>query len=107
MSCKEVDRRGVIRAVVEQRLSQSTAARQLGLSVRQIKRLVRRYRNRGAPGLISRHRGLQPNNTIPDEQRRAILALVRTHYPDFGPTLAGENLPCVHGRRSPTGASEA
>jgi len=99
MSCKEVDRLGVIRAVVEQRLGQGPAARQLRLSVRQIKRLVQRYRSQGASGLVSRQRGRRPNNTIPEEKRSAILSLVRTYYPDFGPTLAGEKLAERHGHR--------
>jgi hypothetical protein len=44
-------------------------------------------------GLVSRHRGRRPNNAIPEEKRSAVLALMRTHYADFGPTLAGEGKP--------------
>lgn len=92
MSQRELDRVGVIRVVVEKRLRQKDAARQLGLSVRQVKRLVQRYRAEGAAGLISRHRGRRPNNQIPDALRREILGLVRSRYTDFGPTLACEKL---------------
>lgn len=97
MSRKEVDRLGVIQAVANKQLRQELAARQLGLSLRQIKRLVRRYRDQGATGLISRHRGKRPNNAIAQEVRGAILELVRTHYADFGPTLACEQLAARHG----------
>ena len=53
MSRKEVDRLEVIQAVVGKRLKQREAAGQLGLTVRQVKRLVRRYREAGASGLVS------------------------------------------------------
>ena len=44
MSQRELDRVGVIRQVADKRLRQRDSARQLGLSARQIKRLVQRYR---------------------------------------------------------------
>lgn len=97
MSHKEVDRLAVIQAVVFKRMKQTEAARQLGLSERQLKRLVHRYRGEGAAGLVSRRRGRLPNNAIADEVRQAILGLVREHYADFGPTLACEKLAERHG----------
>jgi len=89
----------VIRQVVEKRLRQKEAAGQLGLSVRQIRRLVQRYRAEGAAGLVSRHRGRHPNNRIADALRQEILGLVRTRYADFGPTLACEKLAQCHDRK--------
>lgn len=62
MSRQEVDRLGVVQAVVERRLRQGDGARQLGLSVRQVKRLCRRYRAEGAAGLVSRKRAKRANN---------------------------------------------
>ena len=44
MSQKEVDRLEVIQMTVSKQILQSDAAAQLGLSIRQIKRLVKRYR---------------------------------------------------------------
>ena len=97
MSHRELDRAGVIRQVVETGLRQKDAARQLGLSVRQVKRLVQRYRAEGAAGLVSRRRGRHPNNQIAEALRREMLDLVRSHYADFGPTLACEKLAERHG----------
>jgi len=97
MSQREVDRLGVIQAVAERRLRQCDGARQLGLSVRQVKRLCRRHREQGAAGLVSRHRGRRPNNAIADSVRVEVLALLRERYVDFGPTLAHEKLTEVHG----------
>jgi len=96
MSQQELDRATVIQQVVEKKILQKDAARQLDLSLRQIKRLVKRYRLEGIKGLISRHRGKSPNNLIPDDIRQNILTLVKTHYADFGPTLACEKLTQCH-----------
>lgn len=57
MSQKEVDRLQVIQRTAEQRGRQAAAARPLGVSVRHVKRLVRRYRQEGAQGLVSHRRG--------------------------------------------------
>ena len=99
MSGKEVDRVGVVRQVMAKRLLQREAALQLGMSVRQVKRLVRRYRDDGASGLASRRRGRVPNNAIEAGVRREIMDWVRKRYADFGPTLACEKLSEVHGYR--------
>lgn len=64
------------------------AAQQLGLSLRQVMRLVRRYRRDGPIGLVSRHRGKRPNNALSQAMRKQAMGLV----PDFGPTLACEKL---------------
>jgi transposase len=99
LSTREADRVAVIREVVERRLPQSEAARRLGVGVRQVKRLVRRYRERGAAGFASSRRGRAPNNAIDAGVRRAVLDLVRERYEDFGPTFACEKLAEEHGRR--------
>ena len=99
MSYKEADRVGLIRAVVEKRLRQREAAKRLGMGVRQVKRLVRRYRSDGPAGLVSGHRGKRPNNAIDAGVRREVLDLVRKRYADFGPTLACEKLVEEHGCR--------
>jgi len=97
MSQKEVGRLEVIQAVASKQLRQVDAAAQLGVSVRQVKRLVRRYRQAGPAGLVSGHRGKRANNALPEAVRQAALRLVREHYHDFGPTLACEKLVEQHG----------
>ena len=94
---REVDRVGVIREVLGRRLRQGEASERLGICVRQVKRLVRRYREEGARGLRSRRRGRRASNGIAPELRREILGVVRERYEDFAPTLAWEKLTEVHG----------
>lgn len=92
MTHREVDRLQVVQAVVAKQLRQRQAADQLGIGVRQIKRLVRQFRLYGAAGLVSGHRGRKPNNLIAEDVKAAVLAQVRSCYSDFGPTLAQEKL---------------
>ena len=99
LSMKETDRASVIGQVSEKRLGQREAAEQLGLSIRQVKRLLARYRKRGSLGLVSGHRGEPSNNVIAASVRREAMGLVRARYPDFGPTFACEKLVEVHGLR--------
>ena len=94
---RDVDRVEVIREVLGRRLRQGEASERLGICVRQVKRLVRRYREEGARGLRSRRRGRRASNAIAPELRREILGVVRERYEDFAPTLAWEKLTEVHG----------
>ena len=99
MSGKEVDRLSMVRKLEAKRLRQREAAEQLGLSVRQVKRLLRRYRQDGATGLVSRRRGRRPNNAMDAGIRREVMDWVVKRYADFGPTLACEKLTEAHGCR--------
>jgi len=69
----------------------------LGLSVRQVKRLVRAFRDQGAAGLVSEHRGRPGNNRIDASVRDHFIELVYRHYHDCGPTLAHDKLTELHG----------
>ena len=64
----------------------------LGLSVRQIKRLLRTYRQKGAAGLVSKHGGRKANNRLSEEVTKQALNLLKTKYQGFGPRLAHEKL---------------
>ncbi|MDR6499815.1 transposase [Burkholderia ambifaria] len=99
MSMRELDRLKVVEAVIEQRLMPWRAAERLGISRRQIERLVVRYRAAGPVGLISQRRGHASNHQLPEDLAHRALSLVRERYADFGPTLACEKLWEWHGIR--------
>ena len=65
LSHKELDRLTIVQSIIAKSLTQSQAAKQLQLSTRQVKRLVRAYRLFGAAGLQSKHRGKRANIVIP------------------------------------------
>ncbi|HMN74817.1 MAG TPA: ISNCY family transposase [Burkholderiaceae bacterium] len=97
MSQREAQRLAVVQAVLHGVHGQSEAARKLGLSVRQVKRLCRAVRESGAAGLIGRRRGWPSNRRVAREEREHFMALVRSRYGDFGPLLACEYLRREHG----------
>lgn len=92
MSRKELTRLEVVQRVIERQMRQRDAARALSLSERQVKRLVRAYRESGAAGLVSRRRGQPSNNRFGAAFKAQVLDRLRSRYPDFGPTLAAEYL---------------
>jgi len=96
MTAEETRRLYVIQQLLERKLRQRQAAELLGRSTRQIRRLAGRVRQDGARGLVHRLRGRRSNRRYPDTQRQRALGLYRTHYADFGPTLAGEKLAAQH-----------
>ncbi len=64
----------------------------MGLSRRQVYRLLKKYQKEGPAGLVSKRRGLQSNRAYPKEFRQNAIAIIRGKYSDFGPTLAAEKL---------------
>lgn len=62
------------------------------MSERQLRRLVAKYRTTGAAGLAHRSRGSPGNHQLSQTLKDQALELVRTKYPDFGPTFAAEKL---------------
>ena len=96
LSHRELDRLSVVQSVIAKKITQSQAAVQLNLSVRQVKRLVRSYRLQGDHGLISGHRSRLSNNRIADSVRLSSIAKIKSNYSDFSPTLAHEKLTELH-----------
>ena len=92
MSTKELNRLEVMQRLSRKQMSQKEAGRILGLSTRQIKRLLRAFREQGAAGLVNKHRGRKANNRLSEEVKKRVLNLLKTKYQGFGPTLAHEKL---------------
>ena len=80
MSLKEADRYAVIVQVIERTMAQADAAAWLNVSVRQVKRLVRRIRQDGPKGAVSKRWGVPSNARIADSVRQRFVALVAEHY---------------------------
>lgn len=96
MSPRELSRAEVMQQLKAKRITQTQAAEQLGLSVRQVKRLWQAYRSSGAKALVSKRRGQASHNQLDPKVATRALKLLRDRYADFGPTLAHEKLTEVH-----------
>lgn len=92
MSVKEAGRLGVMRQMDKKDLTARKASEELDLSVKQLRRVRKRYLAEGSVGLISKKRGHPSGNKIRGEIRTKAIGLLRTKYQGFGPTLANEKL---------------
>src|SRR3990167_3271213 len=92
MSQKTLDRATILEKVKCGKISQVEAGLQLGLGKRQMIRVYQLYLKNGAKGLRSQRLGKPSNNKTPEELKQKALSLIKTHYYDFGPTLAREKL---------------
>ncbi len=92
MSMKELKRLQVVQEVIGSQITQRAAALILGLSERQVRRLVRGVREEGDRGTIHKARGRASNRRVPEEVKAKVLGLYEKKYIGFGPTLATEKL---------------
>lgn len=98
MSINEANRLSVMRQIDKKNLTLRKASEELGISLRQTKRLRKRYIADGELGLISKHRGKISPNRIDSKLRNAVIKiLTASDYLGFGPTLAMEKLQERHG----------
>lgn len=101
MSEVEVRRAGLLERVATGELKLGKAAKLMQISYRQAKRLWRRYREEGAPGLVHGNAGRPSHHAKPRRFRQKVLRVVRQQYGGapgerFGPTLASEQLEKDH-----------
>jgi hypothetical protein len=68
------------------------ASELMGLSLRQARRLWKRYKAEGDCGLVHRLRGRVSNRRLGQEVRDRVVKLHQERFADFGPTLACEKL---------------
>jgi predicted DNA-binding protein (UPF0251 family) len=92
MSEEEINRCEILRMADEKKIIQKEGAKRIGISPRHFRRLLQKYRERGAEGIISGHRGKPSNNRMEEGKREKILDKLQGTYHDFGPTFASEKL---------------
>ena len=92
MSPKEWRRLGIIERVIGKEMTQGKAASILSLSVRQVKRMVKKVRKEGMKGIIHHLRGKPSLRKIPEQLKKEVIDLYQERYSDFGPTLFQEKL---------------
>ncbi|MBZ7925591.1 ISNCY family transposase [Ensifer adhaerens] len=92
MSERDLQRIEVLSKVIAGRMTLVSAAHVLGLSTRQVRRLLGRISVDGAASIRHQAIGRPSNNRICDGMRDYAMAIVRERYADFGPTLAAEKL---------------
>jgi hypothetical protein len=97
MTMRELDRLKCIQGLIDGQLKQNAVATRLGLTTRQVRRLVRQYKQQGPVGLISKLRNRPSNRRLKSDVAEHAFGILRSTYADFGPTLAAEKLRERHG----------
>jgi len=97
MSEREMSRAAVLAQVKSGSWKLAVAAERMEVSYRQAKRLWKRYRSKGAIGLVHGNAGRASNRAKSKKIRTKVLDLIRRKYSGevgkrFGPTLATEHL---------------
>jgi len=97
MTQADRDRLVTLRKAQKKLIKQREAAEELGVSVRQVKRLLRALKKRGDQAVIHGLRGVESKRRIAEKtQQKAMQILSGEDYQGFGPTLASECLGSKH-----------
>src|SRR6185312_17349062 len=97
MTPAELRRLAAMHRLENRSAKQADIAAELGLGIRQVKRLWRAYKKHGERGLISGHRSHPSNRRRDPALVQQAVAIVREKYADFGPQFASEKLFERHG----------
>jgi len=92
MSKKEFSKYEIINDLIVGKINGTDASKQIGVTVRHIKRLKAQVKKDGAKGLIHKNRGRESNRKISSETIKVIKRHLKEKYYDFGPTFAAEKL---------------
>jgi transposase len=71
-----------IKRLVEENGSKDRAAMTLGITHRQVNRLIKKYKEGGKAAFVHGNRGRKPATTIPQATRQSIVDIYRTKYYD-------------------------
>ena len=97
MKQKERDRLVALKKAKKKLITQREAAVEMGVSERQVRRMLRALKERGDRAVVHAGRGRRSNRKIAGEvQCKAIEILSQDVYRGFGPTLAAEYLAKHH-----------
>src|SRR5262245_39476280 len=92
VSQREIHRMHVVRLTVEGRETVGRAAKLLGISPRQMKRLRRKMKERGVEGMLHGNRGKAAWNQMASEKIDKVLELARGRYQGLNDTHLSEKL---------------
>ena len=92
MRIKEFSRVTIIYSVIYNKITQLETGNILGLSSRQIRKIVKEVRAKGNIAMMHNSRGCLSNRAIPKEQRGKILSLYQSKYQGYGPLFTAEKL---------------
>jgi len=89
---KEQQKLLIITNLLKRKITNSEAAKQLGLSIRQVQRLKNGIQKHGSLALIHKLKGKPSNHQLNQAIKLQAISLVKEKYSDFTPKFASEKL---------------
>ncbi len=96
MTAADTLKESTLTKLVAKTINGTVAAEILQLSTRQVRRLKKRFVKKGIKGILHVSRGKVSNQAMPESVKKEVVKIIKTSYPDFGPTLATEKLSELH-----------
>jgi len=97
LSMDEIIRLDVLHKIESKQLTGKQAAKQLIISLHQVRRLMVSLREQGALGLVHGNRGRTASDRIAEETRARVLELAEKEYRDYNDSHFIEELEEKHG----------
>ena len=96
MTKKELSRYEIINDLIAGKINGTDASKQIGVTIRHIKRLKSKVNKNGAEGLVHKNRGQSGNRKLNPEIVKKAEKYLKEKYSSFGPTFAAEKLAEIH-----------
>src|SRR5487761_1896678 len=88
----EQEKATILNRAIKGAITNTHAAKQLGVSVRQVQRAKAAIRERGIVSVAHGLKGKSGNHHIAEDVKRKSIAIIKEKYSDFKPTFATEKL---------------
>lgn len=92
LTSTEENKSYIINLALEKKIINGVAAKQLGISTRQVRRLKNSIKSKGIDGVVHGLKGKVSNHKIDEAVKKKVLSLITDKYHDFKPTFASEKL---------------
>src|SRR5579859_469049 len=92
LTTKEQEKAEVLTDAIAGKITNAYAAKQLGLSIRQVQRRKAQIRKDGLSAVVHQLKGKQSNHRYSEEKKATVINTIEKKYPDFKPSFATEKL---------------
>ena len=98
MTQRDRDRLVVLKKAAQRLITRRQAAKEMDVSERQVRRMLRKLKKQGDQAVLHGLRGRRSNRRFSEERRGEVIGILAQEvYRGFGPTLASEYLAKKHG----------
>lgn len=96
LNSQEQEKASILRSAIMGKITNSQAAKQLRLSVRQIQRAKAGVRKDGAGAVVHKLKGRISNHAFPEDVKAKAVETIKNKYDDFKPSFAQEKLQTIY-----------